>query len=74
MLTGKWNGDGLALDGGGHIGAPALAVAVAVVDVGLDAAGGDVDLLVLAPPLLEQSPTEGDGSELLHHGSETLLR
>ena len=60
---------GLALDGGGHKGAPALAVAVDVVAIGLDTAGRDVDLPVLAPPLLEQSPIEGDGSELLQHGS-----
>jgi hypothetical protein len=44
-------GDGVALGGSPpeQQGAPALAVRV-VVGVSLDAAGGDVDLLVVAPP------------------------
>lgn len=53
-------GDGVALGGGGspeQQGAPALAVRV-VVGVSLDAAGGDVDLLVVAPPLLMQKSIE----------------
>ena len=62
-------GDGVALGGGWspeQQGAPALAVGV-VVRVRLDAAGGDVDLIVLAPPLPTQSSIEDSGS--IKHGS-----
>jgi len=59
-------GDGVALGGGGspeQQGAPALAVVV-VVGVSLNAAGGNVDLLVLALFLLAQAQSRTMGTRI----------
>jgi len=58
-------GDGVALGGGGSPEQQrAFALAVVVVGVSLNAAGGNVDLLVLALLLLEQAQSRTMGTRI----------